>query len=86
MLDRRFFIATSAAALATSVRAQSAWPQRAVKLIIPFGPGAGADIGARMLSDKLAQRWGKPVVVENRPGGDGMLAVNAFLGAGDDMC
>ncbi len=68
----------------TNSSAQTAWPQRAVKFIIPFGPGSGADIGARLISDKLAQRWGKPVVVENRPGADGLTAISAFLGANDD--
>jgi tripartite-type tricarboxylate transporter receptor subunit TctC len=62
-----------------------AWPQRPVKFIVPFGPGAGADIGARLLSERLPARWGgKPVVVENRPGGDGLVAIQAFLGANDD--
>jgi tripartite-type tricarboxylate transporter receptor subunit TctC len=61
-----------------------AWPQRPVKFIVPFGPGAGADIGARLLQDRLAARWGKPVVIENRPGGDGLVAIQAFLTANDD--
>jgi tripartite-type tricarboxylate transporter receptor subunit TctC len=60
------------------------WPQRPVKFIVPFGPGAGADIGARLLQDRLAARWGKPVVIENRPGGDGLVAIQAFLTANDD--
>jgi tripartite-type tricarboxylate transporter receptor subunit TctC len=60
------------------------YPQRAVRLILPFGPAAGTDITARMLAERLAMRWGKPVVVENRPGGDGMVAINAFTGANDD--
>ncbi|MFZ1152964.1 MAG: tripartite tricarboxylate transporter substrate binding protein, partial [Xanthobacteraceae bacterium] len=42
------------------------WPQRLVKFIVPFGPGVGADIGARVLADKLQTKWGKPVIVENR--------------------
>ena len=72
-------------ALAPHALAQTpAWPQRAVKFIIPFGAGAGADIGARLIADKLSQRWGKAVVIENRPGGDGIIAVNAFLSANDD--
>jgi tripartite-type tricarboxylate transporter receptor subunit TctC len=64
-------------------QAQS-WPQRAVKFVVPLGPGSGVDIGARLFADRLSARWGQPVVVENRPGGDGMVAINAFLGAGDD--
>jgi len=64
-------------------RAQS-WPQRAVKLIIPFGPGAGADIGARLFADRLARRWGQSVVIENRPGADGVVAISAFVKANDD--
>jgi tripartite-type tricarboxylate transporter receptor subunit TctC len=60
------------------------YPQRAVKFILPFGPAAGVDITARLLGDKLAARWGKPVVIENRPGGDGLVAINAFISANDD--
>ena len=69
-----------------SVTAASAqtYPQRAVKFILPFGPAAGVDITARLLGDKLAARWGKPVVIENRPGGDGLVAINAFTSANDD--
>ena len=60
------------------------YPQRAVRFILPFGPGAGVDITARMLAERLAARWGKPVVVENRPGGDGIVAINVFASASDD--
>ena len=60
------------------------WPSRTVKFIIPFGAGAGADIGARLFADRLAAKWGQPVVVENRPGGDAIVSINAFLGANDD--
>ena len=68
---------------ATVAPAQT-WPQRPVKFIIPFGPGAGADIGARLIQESLQKLWGKPVVIENRPGGDSMVAIQAFLGANDD--
>jgi tripartite-type tricarboxylate transporter receptor subunit TctC len=67
----------------TSAAAQT-WPQRTVKLILTLGPGSGADIGARLIAEKLTARWGQPVVVENRPGGDGVIAINAFIGARDD--
>ena len=62
----------------------AAWPQRPVKFIVPFGPGAGADIGARVFSERLQTLWGQPVVVENRPGGDSIVAITAFLSANDD--
>jgi len=68
---------------ATVAPAQT-WPQRPVRFIIPFGPGAGADIGARLIQESLQKRWGKPVVIENRPGGDSMVAIQAFLSANDD--
>jgi tripartite-type tricarboxylate transporter receptor subunit TctC len=74
-------LATPHAQPATTTQA---WPQRAVKFIIPFGPGAGADIGARLIQDKLSARWGKPVVIENRPGGDSIIAIQAVLSANDD--
>ena len=67
-----------------AARAQQTYPSRPVRFILPFGPGAGVDITARMLAERLAARWGKPVVVENRPGGDGIVAINAFTSAQDD--
>ncbi len=68
----------------SAASAQTSWPQRSVRLIVPLGPGSGADIGARLFADKLTARWGKPVVVENRPGGDAIVAITAFTGAHDD--
>jgi tripartite-type tricarboxylate transporter receptor subunit TctC len=60
------------------------WPTRSVRIILPLGPGGGADIGARLIAEKLAAKWGQAVVVENRPGGDGFVAITAFLSARDD--
>ena len=60
------------------------WPQRTVKFLLPLGPGSGVDIGARLLADRLSARWGQPVVVENRPGGDGIVAISAMVAAHDD--
>jgi tripartite-type tricarboxylate transporter receptor subunit TctC len=60
------------------------WPQRPVKFVLPLGAGSGADIGARLIAEKLSARWDQPVVVENRPGGDGIVAINAFVNAHDD--
>ena len=71
--------------LAPAQRAEAqAWPNRPVRFVITLGPGSGVDLGARLFADKLSARWGQPVVVENRPGGDGMVAITSFLGAHDD--
>jgi tripartite-type tricarboxylate transporter receptor subunit TctC len=71
------------ALVATPAPAQS-YPQRSVKFILPFGPAAGVDITARLIADTLSARWGRPVVVENRQGGDGLVAINTFISANDD--
>src|SRR5689334_12106246 len=60
------------------------WPNRPVHFIVTLGPGSGVDIGARLFADKLSTKWGQPVIVENRPGGDGIVAITSFLGAHDD--
>jgi tripartite-type tricarboxylate transporter receptor subunit TctC len=86
MLRYMIVLVIGLAASVNSVTVASAqtYPQRAVKFILPFGPAAGVDITARLIGDKLAARWGKPVVIENRPGGDGLVAINAFTSANDD--
>ena len=55
-----------------------------MRFIVPLGPGSGVDISARLIADKLSAKWGKPVVVENKPGGDAIVAITAFTGANDD--
>ena len=76
------------ATLALSVIAQAqtepqTWPQRTVKFIVGLGPGSAQDIAARLFGDQLAKRWGQPLVIENKPGADGIIAINAFVGAHD---
>jgi tripartite-type tricarboxylate transporter receptor subunit TctC len=87
-MDRRSVLAIAALGALTALYSQPAaaqtWPQRSVKFIIPLGPGSGVDISARLIADKLSQKWGKPVVVENKPGGDAIVAISAFTGANDD--
>jgi tripartite-type tricarboxylate transporter receptor subunit TctC len=69
---------------AAAQTASPAWPQRPVRLLVSLGPGSGVDIGVRLFADRLSARWGQPVVVENKPGGDGIVAIAAFVGAHDD--
>ena len=64
----------SGAGGAEPVRAQAtAWPQRAVRLVVPFPPGGSNDVVARPLADRLQARTGQPFVVENRPGAGGAI-------------
>jgi len=79
-----FAFAISALVTAAAPASAQNWPQRPVRFILPIGPGAGVDITARLLADKLSARWHQPVVVENRPGGDAILAITTVLNAHDD--
>lgn len=82
----RWMGAACAAALvgwSTAASAQG-WPNKTVRFIVPLGPSSGADITARLLAERLQGKWGQPVVVENRAGGDGLVGITAFLTANDD--
>ena len=74
--------ALAALTLPTTTQAQP-WPQRPVRFIVGLGPGSAQDIAARLFGDQLSKRWGQPVVIENKPGADGIVAINAFVGAHD---
>jgi len=80
---RTILLTILAAVLPLASQAQT-WPQRPVKFIVPLGPGAGADLTGRMLAERLSKQWGQPVVVENRPGADAVIAINAVIAAKDD--
>jgi len=77
-------LAVAIVAICGNVQAQQPYPTRMVRLILPFGPASATDITARLFADRLTARWGKSVVVENRPGGDGLVALKAFVDAHDD--
>jgi tripartite-type tricarboxylate transporter receptor subunit TctC len=70
--------------LAAPSLAQAAWPTRPVTLLVPFAPGGASDIAARAFSSRLAERSGQPVVVDNRPGGNGQLAARLLARAAPD--
>lgn len=71
-------LACATTAHAQGAAADAAWPTKPVRLISPYPVGGGPDGVARLLADKLSRKWGKPVVVENRPGGNGFIAIDAF--------
>ena len=77
---RRSILALMAAAAgfawALPAAAQTAWPDKTVRMIVPFSPGGSTDTIARLVSQKLAEIWGQSVVVENRPGAGGNLGAD----------
>lgn len=73
---RRRFVAGAAAALALPwVRAQSAWPSKPVRFLVPFAPGGTSEIVARSVAAELSKQVGQSVFVENKPGGAGVVAM-----------
>lgn len=60
------------------------WPQRAVRIIVPFGPGSTPDVVARIVGEKLQKRHGQPFIVENRPGAGGMIGTDLAAKAASD--
>ncbi len=82
-MHRRQLLA-AAAALPVTARAQSGWPSRPIRLIVPFPPGGPNDIIARLYAQPLSAMLGQPVVIENRPGAGGVLGVDAVAKAPPD--
>ena len=77
-------LAFGVAPSAAQTPAVQSWPTRTVRFILTLGPGSGTDIGGRLLADRLTRKWGQAVVIENKTGGDGILAIGAFVSAKDD--
>jgi tripartite-type tricarboxylate transporter receptor subunit TctC len=64
--------------------AKEKYPSRPVKLIVPLPAGSGPDIRARIIAEHLTRMWDQQVVVENRPGGGSLIAVQALLSTAAD--
>lgn len=64
--------------------ARAAYPDRPIKVIVPFAPGGGTDVLARIIAQKLNEKWGQPVVVENQPGASGGIGTRAAMNAAPD--
>ena len=84
-MDRRTYLqqlavtaSTLSAGLAlpgTALAQDAPWPNRPLRIVVPFAPGGSADVAARFLAPRLSERLGQPVTVDNRPGAGGTLAV-----------
>lgn len=81
---KEFLIALSLALASSLGVAAEIWPARPVRIIVPFPPGSSPDLVARMLTDKLAQALGQPVIVENKPGAGGNLGTGLVAKAEPD--
>jgi tripartite-type tricarboxylate transporter receptor subunit TctC len=68
----------------SAVQAQSNYPERPVRLIVPYAPGGSADISARLVSEEWAKALGQPLVIENRAGAGGNIGVDAVAKAAPD--
>lgn len=77
-------VSAGAAVLAFPIAARAEWPERPVKLIVTFPPGSANDAAARIFADALGKKWGKPVVVEDKPGAEGTIGVGSFVSSPDD--
>src|SRR5438309_641433 len=60
------------------------YPNRAIKIIVPFAAGGGTDVLARIIAQNLNSKWGQPVVVENQPGASGAIGARAVMKAPPD--
>lgn len=81
---RRSMIAAGCCLLAAPALAQPRWPNRTVRIIVPFPPGGGTDLLARIIAQHLQAKLGQPFVVENRAGGSGLVGTAEVARAAPD--
>lgn len=70
------FALLACSVLGCSTAGASDFPQKPVRFVVGYAPGGGTDVLARVIGRKLSDAWGQGVVVENRPGGGGIIAAN----------
>jgi tripartite-type tricarboxylate transporter receptor subunit TctC len=80
--QRRQFLALACGTL--TVPAWAAWPEKPLRLVVPYAPGGGADFAARVVAQKLAEQLGQPVVIENKSGAGGSIGAEAVAKATGD--
>jgi tripartite-type tricarboxylate transporter receptor subunit TctC len=83
-MTRLVLALAATAAIMTSAQAQDAWPTKPIRLIAPFPPASTADVIGRVLGQKMQQRLGQPVVVDNRVGASGNIGADAIAKAAPD--
>jgi len=83
-LTRRHLLQAALAGAAPAALAQSGFPSRPIKFIVPFPPGGATDLVGRLLASRLQESWGQNVVVENKPGASGMIGTEQVARAAPD--
>ncbi|HET9716518.1 MAG TPA: tripartite tricarboxylate transporter substrate-binding protein [Pseudolabrys sp.] len=83
-IARYWFLGAALLALAPAKAVQAAWPEKPIKIVLPFGAGGVADVTSRILAEKLSQKLGQRVVIENMPGPGGINAARAVISAAPD--
>jgi tripartite-type tricarboxylate transporter receptor subunit TctC len=81
---RNALVVVALLAGACAAAAQDAFPSRTVTMVVPFPPGGGTDTGARIVAQKLAQKWAQPVIVENKGGAAGIIGAESVSKAKPD--
>ncbi len=80
----RFVVSALIAVAPVTVSARSSYPDQTVKIIVPLPPGPTADTLPRIIAEKLAERWGQPVIIENKPGAAQNLGAELVAKAAPD--
>ena len=84
MLKRLSLLLLCLAAAPFAPAAAADYPNRAIKMVVPFAPGGGTDVLGRIIAQRLSEKLGQPVVVENQPGASGGIGTKAFVRAEAD--
>jgi tripartite-type tricarboxylate transporter receptor subunit TctC len=83
-MRRRTILGAGVASLLASPAMAAEWPERPVKIVVPYAPGGPVDLVARLVGDKLATKFGQTFVIDNKPGANGAIGVQAVMAAPND--
>ena len=84
LITRLALLSRACADMVGEAKAETAWPNKPIKLIVGFAAGGSTDVTARVIGQALSQRLGQPVIIENRPGAGGNIAADATAKADPD--
>ena len=84
-VSRRAVLLTTAAGLLPATgRAQTAWPAKPIRIVVPFAPGGGIDVLTRAIANELSRRWGQPIVTDNRAGAGSLIGADLVAKSAPD--